>query len=41
VNSLVIRLAREVVELELETEDNRCYQDVAKYLVTRLQGKVG
>ena len=44
--SLVPGLAREVVEEELETEGNRCYRDVAKYLateekLTRLQGKVG
>jgi hypothetical protein len=46
VYSLVPGLAREVVEEELETEGNRCYRDVAKYLateekLTRLQGKVG
>jgi hypothetical protein len=46
VYSLVPGLAREVVEEELETEGNRCYRDVAKYLategkLTRLQVKVG
>ena len=43
--SLVPGLAREVVEEELETNGNRCYRDVAKYLaieekLTQLQGKV-